>query len=307
MTDTPSGSGNHSGSGTRSETGTARSERVRRPETSGVTIVVATRDRAPELRRSLVRHAAPVIVVDNASADGTAAVAAAADTRVLRLPGNFGAAARNVGAIEAGTRYVAFADDDSWWAPGALARAVEILDAHPRMALLAARVLVGEEERLEPVSDQMAAAPLGRPDGHPGPAILGFLACSVIVRRDAFFDVGGFSNVLHFAGEEELLALDVAAAGWGMAYVPELVVHHHPSRTGRDPVGRRRREIRNRLLTMWLRRPLPVLARAVASALRTPDGRAGLAAAARVLPRVLRDRRPVPPAVEADRARLEGY
>ncbi|MBE1536037.1 glycosyltransferase family 2 protein [Actinomadura algeriensis] len=288
----------------RSEPGPVR---VRPPETSAVTIVVATRDREPELRRSLARHAAPVIVADNASADGTADVAAAAGARVLRLPGNLGAAARNAGAAEAATRYVAFADDDSWWAPGALARAAEILDAHPRTALLAARVLVGEEERLEPVSGEMAAAPLGRPDGFPGPAILGFLACSVIVRRDAFLDAGGFSDVLHFAGEEELLALDLAAAGRGMAYVPELVVHHHPARTGRDPAGRRRREIRNRLLTAWLRRPLPVLARTAAAELRTPDGRAGLAAAVRVLPRVLRDRRPVPPEVEAARARLSGY
>lgn len=272
-----------------------------------VTILVATRDRAPELRRSLARHDAPVIVADNASADATAAVAEAAGATVLRLPGNLGAAARTAAAEHATTRYVAFADDDSWWAPGALERAAEILDAHPRTALLAARVLIGDEERPEPVSDEMARAPLGRPDGLPGPAILGFLACSAIVRREAFLRAGGFSDVLHFAGEEELLALDLAAAGWGLAYVPELVVHHHPSKTGRDPAARRRREVRNRLLTAWLRRPLPAVARAAASALGSRDGRAGLADAARALPALARARHPVPPAVEADRARLTRY
>ncbi|TDD36098.1 glycosyltransferase family 2 protein [Actinomadura sp. KC06] len=274
--------------------------------------MVATRDRAPELRRSLDRHArhasgAPVIVADNASSDGTAAVAEAAGATVLRLPRNLGAAARTVAAEHASTRYVAFADDDSWWAPGSLDRAAEILDAHPRTALLAARVLVGEEERLEPVSEEMADSPLGRPDGLPGPAILGFLACSAIVRRDAFLDAGGFSRVLHFGGEEELLALDLAAAGWGLAYAPELVVHHHPSTAGRDPAARRRREARNRLLTAWLRRPLPAVARAAASALTGRDGRAGLADAARALPALARARRPVPPAVEAARARLTRY
>ncbi|TDB98778.1 glycosyltransferase family 2 protein [Actinomadura sp. 7K534] len=272
-----------------------------------VTVLVATRDRAPELRRSLARHTAPVIVADNASSDGTAAVAEAAGAAVLRLPRNLGAAARTVAARHAATRYVAFADDDSWWAPGALDRAAEIFEAHPRTALLAARVLVGADERLEPVSAEMARAPLGRPDGLPGPAVLGFLACSAVVRRDAFLDAGGFSEVLHFAGEEELLALDLAAAGWGLAYVPELVVHHHPSAAGRDPAARRRREARNRLLTAWLRRPLPVVARAARSALGTRDGRAGLADAARVLPAVAFARRPVPPAVEAARARLTGY
>ncbi|GAA1804128.1 glycosyltransferase family 2 protein [Actinomadura chokoriensis] len=275
--------------------------------TPDVTIVVATRDRADELARSLRRHTAPVIVADNASRDGTAAVAEAAGATVLRLPRNRGAAARNAGAQRAATRYVAFADDDSWWAPGSLERAVRILDAHPRTALLAARVLVGEEERLEPVSAQMAESPLGRPEGLPGPAVLGFLACSAIVRRDAFLAAGGFSDVLHFAGEEELLALDLASAGWGLAYVPELVVHHHPSTAGRDPARRRRREVRNRLLTAWLRRPLPEVARAAASALASRDGRAGLAAACRALPSVARARRPVPPAVEAARARLAGY
>ncbi|WP_131763980.1 glycosyltransferase family 2 protein, partial [Actinomadura fibrosa] len=239
--------------------------------TPGVTVVVATRDRAEELRGSLRKHEAPVIVVDNASGDATPDVAAEAGARVLRLPDNRGAAARNTGAEHADTPYIAFADDDSWWAPGALRRAVEILDAHPRTALLAARVLVGPEERTEAVSEEMACAPLGRPADLPGPAVLGFLACSAIVRRDAFLAAGGFSDVLHFAGEEELLALDLAAAGWGLAYVPELVVHHHPSRSGRDPSARRRREARNRLLTAWLRRPLPAVARTAASLLATPD------------------------------------
>ncbi|XVQ08356.1 glycosyltransferase family 2 protein [Spirillospora sp. CA-255316] len=274
---------------------------------SDVTIVVATRDRAAELSRSLARHTAPVIVVDNASADGTAEVARRAGARVLRLPGNRGAAARNVGVREAATRYVAFADDDSWWAPGALEHAAAVLDAHPGTALLAARVLVGEREDLEPVSELMARSPLGIPDGLPGRAILGFLACSAVVRRDAFLDVGGFSGTLHFAGEEELLALDLAAAGWGLAYLPELVVHHHPSPNRPGTPERRRREARNRLLTAWLRRPLSTFVRMALASLTTAEGRGGLADAARIWPEVAHARRPLPPDVERARASLHGY
>jgi N-acetylglucosaminyl-diphospho-decaprenol L-rhamnosyltransferase len=270
-----------------------------------VTIVVVTRDRAPELRASLTRHEAPVIVVDNGSADGTPEVAREAGARLIRLRENRGAAARNLGVREAGTRYVAFADDDSWWAPGALRRAAEIMTAHPGTALVAARVLVGDEERLEPVSELMARSPLGRPGDLPGPAVLGFLACSAMVRRDAFLDVGGFSGALHFGGEEELLALDLATAGWGLAYLPELVVHHHPSRRRPDPALRRRRQARNRLLTAWLRRPLPTFGREVMAALATGDGRAALADAARAWPKVARARRPVPPEVERARAALD--
>ncbi|MFG2001860.1 glycosyltransferase family 2 protein [Spirillospora sp. NPDC048911] len=274
---------------------------------SDVTIVVATKDREGDLRRSLRHHTVPVVVVDNASADGTAQVAADAGARLVRLPRNLGAAARNVGVEHVTTRYVAFADDDSWWGPGALDHAAKVLDAHPRTALLAARVLVGKEERMDPVSGGMARSPLGRPEGLPGRAILGFLACSIVVRRDAFLGVGGFSELLHFGGEEELLALDLAAAGWGQAYLPELVIHHHPAKGGRDHQWRRRREVRNRLLTAWLRRPLSALAQEAAVSLRTPDGRRGMADAVRVLPSVLRARRPVPRAVARDRARLDGY
>ena len=275
---------------------------------SKVTIVIATRDRAPELRRSLPRHAvhqAPVIVVDNASSDDTAAVAGAAGASVIRLPRNIGAAARNVGAEAADTPYVAFADDDSWWAPGALDTAAEILDAHPRAALLAARVLVGDQERVDPVSQQMERSPLDAPDGLPGRAILGFLACSIVLRRAAFLDAGGFSAALHFGGEEDLLALDLAAAGWGLAYVPGLVVHHHPSELVRDPAGRRRREARNRLLTAWLRRPLPVLVRTALASLGSAEARSGLLDAVRSLPGLVRARRPLPPEVEAARKRLD--
>jgi N-acetylglucosaminyl-diphospho-decaprenol L-rhamnosyltransferase len=267
-----------------------------------VTVVVATRDRAPQLRRTLRRHAihrAPVIVVDNDSSDDTPAVVRRAGMRLIRLPHNLGAAARNVGAAAAPTRYVAFADDDSWWEPGALDRAAELLDAHPGAGLLAARVLVGEDERLDPVSEQMARSPLGRPADLPGPAVLGFLACAAVVRRSAFLGVGGFSAELHIGGEEELLALDLAAASWGLAYVPELVVHHHPSTVSRDPAARRRLDARNRLLTAWLRRPLPVLARTALASLGSKEGLRGLVAAVRRAPAVAHARRPVPPAVEA--------
>ncbi|GIE97522.1 glycosyltransferase family 2 protein [Paractinoplanes rishiriensis] len=178
-------------------------------ETDQVTVVVATRNRHDRLRDTVPRHRAPVVVVDNAS-DQPIRVPGA---DVVRLADNRGAAARNVGVERAGTPYVAFADDDSYWSPGSLARAARVLRQHPRAALLAAQVRVGADGRLDPVSAGMATAPLGWPAGAPGPAVLGFLSCSVIVRRDAFLAAGGFHPRLFVYGEESLLAMDLAAAG----------------------------------------------------------------------------------------------
>jgi len=283
-----------------------------------VTVVIATWNRGTELLGTLARLRAlperpPVVVVDNGSTDGTAELVRASypdpGVRVAGLRRNRGGAARTVGARLADSPYVAFSDDDSWWAPGALGRAAELLDRHPRLAVLAARVLVGPEDRLDPVCREMARSPLGRAADLPGPSVLGFIACGAVVRRSAFLEVGGFDARLGVGGEEELLSVDLAAGGWGLAYVDEVVAHHHPS-PSRDPSGRRRVQMRNALWSAWLRRPLGGAARQTAHlaalALRQRGASSGLLLAMLGLPWVLRERRPVPEELEAALRTLSG-
>ena len=270
-------------------------------------VVVMTHDRWPDLCRTLPRHASPVVVVDNGSTDGTPELVRThfPHVDVVALPRNRGSVARNIGVERAATPYVAFADDDSWWAPDALQRAAELLDRHPRLGVLAARVLVGEEQRLDDTSALMAESPLGVEPDLPGPSVLGFLACGAVVRKEAYLAAGGFDDLIFFMGEEERLALDLAALGWGLAYVEEVVAHHHPS-TARDSVARRARAARNRLLTAVLRRPWSVVLRTAGHELL--DGRAGwlaVAEALRVLPTALARRTVVPPEVEAARRALD--
>jgi len=274
-----------------------------------VAVVIATRNRGPELVGTLARLRAlperpPVVVVDNGSTDGTAELVRVGhpEVRVVGLRRNRGGAARTVGARLVDSPYVAFSDDDSWWAPGALGRAAELLDRHPRLAVLAARVLVGPDQRHDPVCDEMARSPLGRAADLPGPSVLGFIACGAVVRRSAFLEVGGFHARLGVGGEEELLSVDLAARGWGLAYVDEVVAHHHPS-PSRDPSGRRRVQVRNALWSAWLRRPLGGAARQTAHlaalALHQPGASSGLLLAMLGLPWVLRERRPVSHELEA--------
>ncbi len=279
-----------------------------------VTVVIATRDRAATLARTLDRlrrlpDRPALLVVDNASTDGTPDRLRRAfpEVRVLALPRNRGAVARNLGAAAARTPYVAFADDDSWWEPGALTRAAYLFDRHPRLALVAARTLVGAGHRLDPVSDFMASAPVGWADDLPGPSVLGFLACAAVVRRDAFLGCGGFDPVVFFMGEEARLAYDLAAAGWGLTYCAEVTAHHHPPPCT-HPTAKRMLAARNAALTAWMRRPVPVAAtqtRALVRATADRSGGGGIRAqfAAR-LPGALARRRAPHPAVEAALARL---
>jgi GT2 family glycosyltransferase len=283
----------------------------RRPDpadpTGEVTVVVASRNRRADLLASLPRHEAPVVLVDNASTDGTvdAVRAAYPDVTVLPQDRNLGAEGRTVGLARARTPFVAFADDDSWWAPGDLARAVGILRAHPRLAVLNARILVGPEERLDPLCAEMSVSPLGTPADLPGPALMGFIACGAMVRTEAFTAAGGFDPVVRFPGEEERLALDLAAAGWGMAYVDAVTVHHHPSPARHSPEQRQAAVWRSRLLTAVMRLPAPDLARTVREALAAgPPGRAGMRGALPDLRAALRRRRVVPPHVLAELRRL---
>ncbi len=102
---------------------------------SRVAVVIATRNRGPELLGTLARLLAlderpRIVVVDNGSTDGTAELVGAhhPGVQVVGLRRNQGAGARTIGARLVDTPYVAFSDDDSWWAPGALRRAVELLD-----------------------------------------------------------------------------------------------------------------------------------------------------------------------------------
>lgn len=265
-----------------------------------VGVAIASRDRRDQLLATVARlrslpERPPLVVVDDASSDGTAAAVAALGVDVVRRETSAGAAARTEAVARLRTPYVALCDDDSWFEPGALAAAAARFDADPRLGLLAARVRVGPERREDPVNALLRDRP-----------VLGFLACGAIVRREAFLAVGGFHPRYGIGGEERLLALDLAAAGWRLAYAPEVVARHCPPPSdGGRRARRRATATRNDLWTAWLRRPARRLPAATAATVRGAGPRRastwrGLADALAGLPWVARERRALPPAVERD-------
>jgi GT2 family glycosyltransferase len=191
-----------------------------------------------------------------------------------------------------------------WWQANSLSRAVSILDGSPQVAVLGARVVVGEDEALDSTCALMKASPLGT-RGLPGPALIGFLAGASVFRTDVFRRVGGYEPKLFIGGEEELVALDVLASGLAIVYADDLVVHHHPS-TLRDSALRRRLLARNSAWIAWLRLPMGEAWRATLRALvlmrreGTPLRDAATMFAA--LPWALVRRRVIPPSVRRMRA-----
>lgn len=272
------------------------------------TVVIMTRDRRAELLRTLdlmtrLPERPPIIVVDNASSDGTPDAVAEAypQVRLIRATRNLGAVARNVAVEEVTTPYVAFCDDDTWWEPGATVRAADLLDRYPRLATVTGLILVEPGLEEDPITPELRHSPVPAPDWMPGPALMSILAGASMIRVEAFRQVGGFSPRLWLGGEEELLSMDLASRGWWMCWAEDVVVHHAAS-TARDPRERRRVGIRNTLWTTWLRRPLPAAVRRTLTVLRSvPRDRTSLSAVAAAvcgLPWVIRERRPVPDHVE---------
>ena len=292
------------------------------PPHERVTVVLITWQRRDEallaVRRLLQLPERPrVIVLDNASTDGTAQALRAQHPRgsvggdrldVIVLPENQGAVARNIGVATATTPYVAFCDDDTWWDPGSLDLAADLLDADDRIAVLTARIVVEPGGVEDDIVAELRDSPVQGAPGLPGPALGSFLAGASVVRRSAFLQVGGFSTRLWLGGEEELLAADLAAAGWELCYVEALQIHHQAS-VLRESTKRRRHGIRNTLWFTWLRRPLPAALRRTRHLLGTlPRDRTsvlGVLDAAAGLPWLVHERRVLPPHAEARFLALE--
>ena len=129
-----------------------------------------------------------VVVVDDGSADATAALAQelGPPVRVLRQPALGIGAARNRGVNAAEGDIVGFLDADDRWAAGALAARLDRLAGVDRPDLVWGRV----RHFISPDLDAQAAARLFCPPG----AQVGHLAGGLLVRRAALARVGPFAS-----------------------------------------------------------------------------------------------------------------
>ena len=202
-----------------------------------VAVVVITHQRRDELLGALGRlRALPeqphVVVVDNGSTDGTADAVRERfpEVELVASPENLGAVGRNVGVARLDTPFVAFCDDDTWWDPGSLSLAADTLERLPAAGGRDRPDRGGAGGREDPIVAELRDSPVRGAGWLPGPALGSFLAGASVLRREAFLEVGGFSERLWLGGEEELMAGDLAAAGWELCYLPGLTVHHQASR-----------------------------------------------------------------------------
>jgi len=91
-----------------------------------------------------------------------------------------------------------------------------------------------------------------------------FAGAAFCARADVFNGLGGFWSYLQYSREEEELAMGTIHAGWKILYSPDILVRHFPNPIGRFSAGQRRWiELRNGILVMWRRLPIPIAVVAV--------------------------------------------
>jgi GT2 family glycosyltransferase len=174
-----------------------------------------------------------VIVVDNASRDGTAELVRERfpDATYVELPENRGfGAAVNAGVAAGDGDAVVLVNNDVDVDPGFLAALLAPLRADVHIGMVAGMTLMPGRERVDAFGIELDAglsaynrvrhAPLADSGAAAG-VLAGPSGGAAAYRRAAFEQVAGFDETLVAYGEDVDLALRLRAAGWRAAQAPD--------------------------------------------------------------------------------------
>lgn len=224
------------------------------PRPPHVTVVVVNFNGGTMLRDCIASIAAQtrtadrVLVVDNASTDGSADALASAfpDVRVLHAGANLGFAAANNLAIAqaADSDWIALLNPDAVAAPDWLERLLAAARDHPHCAMFGCRMLADPQgRRLDGVGDAYHTSGLPWRIAHGEPAvgrhgvdgeIFAPCAAAAMYRVDLLRDTGGFDTDFFCYVEDVDLAFRARLAGHVARYVAAATVVH----AGSGLVGR---------------------------------------------------------------------
>lgn len=190
-----------------------------------------------------------VVVVDNASTDGTGALldALEGDVVVVRNAENLGfARACNQGAAAATGDLLVFLNNDTEVHPGWLEALLAAFDGDASIGAAGARLLFPDGtiqhggmaivERTDlglfEGAHRFVGLPADTPDALRSCYQQAVTGAVLGVRAHAFRQLGGFDEGFWNCYEDVDLCLRLGAAGWRVAYVAECVVTHHESASG---------------------------------------------------------------------------
>jgi N-acetylglucosaminyl-diphospho-decaprenol L-rhamnosyltransferase len=205
------------------------------------------------------------IVVDNASTDGSADMAAREfpGARLIRNSANRGfAAANNQALAESRGRYVLLLNSDAVLLPTTVRALSEYLDAHPRVGIVGGRVLNQDGSfqwsyaDLPSLRSELLLAtglaarvwsrhfPSHPPQRSQQVRDVGWLlgAC-LMLRRNAIVEVGVLDEGFFMYSEETDWCCRMHKAGWVVRYLPVSTVLHHSGGSASKEPGLQRTQV----------------------------------------------------------------
>lgn len=213
-----------------------------------ISIVISTYNRRDVLLQTLSRlHSAwpeteelEILVVDNASGDGTARAVEEhfPEVRLFANERNLGACAKNIALAEARGQYVVFLDDDSYPASDALQRMLWHFQDNPELGAAIFTITLPDGSR------ECSAYPNV------------FIGCGTGFRRAALEQVGGLPDDFFMQAEEYDLSLRLLDAGWDIRSFPDLHVTHLKTPGARSSERTTRLDVRNNLVLITRYFPL---------------------------------------------------
>lgn len=169
-----------------------------------------------------------VVVVDNASSDGTGALAEAAGARVVRAPVNLGfGRGANAGFAAVQTEFGLLLNADARLTPGVLEALAQAAARYPDAGLLAPEIF-GDDGALQFGHALPTTPPRKRSQPMPaGDCCMDYVGGSAMFfRMSAFRSLGGFDDAIFLYGEDDDICMRLAAGGHGLVHVAGCSVLH---------------------------------------------------------------------------------
>jgi GT2 family glycosyltransferase len=188
--------------------------------------------------RASVGVSLETFVVDNASADGGAALVREKFpwVRLMENRANrgFGAANNQVFGECAG-RYIVLLNPDTEATPEAFRRMAAWMDANPRVGIAGPTVNNIDGSRQDTVSRTYPGQKRtsGELSGLPGEIACVMGACQ-IVRTGFMRELGGFDEDFFLYGEDQDLCLRIRRNGYEVGHVADAVIRHHGGKSERE-------------------------------------------------------------------------
>jgi GT2 family glycosyltransferase len=192
-----------------------------------VTVNILSFNRKDELRNTLTKvyeqdyKNIEVIVVDNASSDGSPEMVEKEfpGVKLIKLEKNIGIAGWNEGFRMARGEYVLVLDDDSYPDKKTIEKGLHTLISKESVAIVAFNIINLERNLSQTVFYEKP--------------LLDFVGCGAIIKKNIFFNVGGFDHALFIYVHELDFSIRVLNAGFEIEYINDAIIYHRSFSTSK--------------------------------------------------------------------------